>query len=164
VRPHAAEVIAGLLALFAWGAALTAHPIIIARTWRASPRVRPTWRLRELEVHWVAAYVAAAGLITWLLADGAGSGSGTTLARSASVFLLVIGSLQLVVQGVGLAAWLLTRVKTPGWYRAFLLIGAVLFYYVTIPLLLVFGIVDMAVHPRRRAAMSGNLPPRGSGS
>jgi hypothetical protein len=150
-----AELLAGFLAAFAWGAALTAHPIVVGRTWRDSTRVRPPWRVRELEVHFAAAYLLAAGLGAWLLAPG--DSTAELYVRSAGVFAGTLGTLLLMTQGAGLLAWLLTRRPTPGWYRAFLVIGAVLFTPVAFALLFLSGVLDMALHPRRRAA----APPAG---
>jgi hypothetical protein len=156
VDERALELIAAFLGAFVFGAALTAHPIVISRTWRVAPRVRPPWRLRELEVHWSAAYLVAGAIGAWLLAPG--ESVGEQVARFAGVFAGTIGALLIVAQGMGLLVWLLTRRPTPGWYRAFLILSAILFWPVAVLLLFLLGVLDMAVHPRRRVAAA---PPTG---
>jgi hypothetical protein len=163
VDDHGAELLGLLLAIFAFGAAGTAHPVTMARARRTGASIRPRWRLRELEVHWSAAYLLAAGLVAYMLSthvDGAvGAAARGTAAGAAS-----LGALLVLAQGVGFVSWLLTRGRTPGWYRVFLLVSALLALPITFTVLFGLGVLDMAWHPRRRARASGSLPGRGSGS
>jgi hypothetical protein len=163
VDRHGAELLGVLLAIFAFGAAGTAHPITTARARRTGAPVRPRWRLRELEVHWSAAYLLAAGLIAYMLAAYLG-GDVRAAVRGVAVGAGSLGALLVFAQGTGFAAWLLTRGRTPGWYRVFLLVSALLALPITMTVLFGLGVLDMAWHPRRRARASGSLPGRGSGS
>ncbi len=163
VEDRGPELLAALVAVFAFGAAATAHLIVLVSARTYSDRVRRRWRLRELEFHWSAAYVLAAGLVAFLLA-GDGDGVATVTVRSVGVGLAVLGALAMASQGIGLVAWMFTRGSSPTWYRFVLVVFAMLVLPVTLTLLFFFGVLDMALHPRRRAAKSGNVPGRGSGS
>ncbi len=151
VGDHAPELLAALLAITAFGAAGTAHLVVLARARRVSDRVRRSWRLRELELHWSAAYVLAAGLVLFMLAGDGGS-TPIVLARSVGVGLALLGALAVVSQGIGLVAWMFTRGGSPTWYRVLLLVFALFVLPVTLTLLFFVGVLDMALHPRRRAA------------
>lgn len=156
VEDHAPELLAALLAIAAFGAAGTAHLVVLARGRRVSKRVRRSWRLRELELHWSAAYVLAAGLVMFMLAgDGNGGGAGgdvLVVVRSVGVGLATLGALAVVSQGIGLVAWMFSRGGSPTWYRVLLLAFALFVLPVTMALLFFVGVLDMALHPRRRAA------------
>ncbi|MCW2924496.1 MAG: hypothetical protein JWM98_1900 [Thermoleophilia bacterium] len=149
-------------ATVAVGAAVTTHPVVLARARRRSSRVRPPFRLRELEVHWSAAYLVAAGIVAWLATDG--DPEALEWVRAVGIGLGTLGALLLSTQGVGLLAWLLTRRRVPGWYRVFLVFAAFVAMPFVPPLLFGLGVLDQALHPRRRALASATLPDRGSGS
>lgn len=162
VRSHAPELLAGALALLAFGAAATAHLVVLVRARRSIVRIRPGWRVRDLEVHWSAAFLVAAGAIAWTATRGAG-GAGFDVVRAAAVGVGTLGGLLVVTQGFGLAAWLLTRGSAPRWYRGFLFVVALFVIPITLLALFVLGVLDMALHPRRRGADSGSVAGRGSG-
>lgn len=163
VDDHAPELLAAFIALFAFASAATAHLVVLARGRRVSDRVRRSWRLRELEFHWSAAYLLAAGLVAFMLA-GSGDSNVPSTVRSIGVGLATLGAVAVVAQGVGLVAWMFTRGGSPTWYRVALIVFALFVLPVTLTLLFFVGVLDMALHPRRRAAKSGNVPRRGSGS
>jgi hypothetical protein len=149
VDRRAVELFAGVAAIFAFGAAATAHLIVLARGRLVSDRVRPSWRLEQLELHWSFAYVLAAGLVGWMLAvelDGTVAGA----ARAASVALIALGGCAIVAQGLGLITWTTARGRRPMLVRGLTFVAFLLAWPVVAGMLFVFGVVDMAVHPRRR--------------
>jgi hypothetical protein len=150
IGDHGPELLAALIAIFAFGSAATAHLVVLARGRRVSERVRRSWRLRELEFHWSAAYVLALGLVSFMVAGDGGS-TLAVAARSIGVGLGTLGVLVVVSQGIGLVAWMFTRGGAPTWYRVALLVFALFVLPVTLTLLFFVGVLDMAVHPRRRA-------------
>jgi hypothetical protein len=148
---HAPEVLAAFLAVFAFGAAATAHLVVLARARRVSDRVRRSWRLRELELHWASAYVLAAGLVAVMVA-GDGAGSAVVALRAVGIGLSTLGALAVFSQGIGLVAWVFSRGGSPTWYRVALGLFALFVLPVTIALVFTLGVLDLALHPRRRAA------------
>ncbi len=150
VDDHAPELLAALVAIFAFGSAATAHLVVLTRGRRSSERVRRSWRLRELEFHWSAAYVLAAGLVAFMLA-GSGDSTVAITVRSIGVGLATLGALAVLSQGIGLVAWMFSRGGAPTWYRVALLVFALFVLPVTLTLLFFVGVLDMALHPRRRA-------------
>ncbi len=149
-RDHAPELLAAFVAIMAFGGAGTAHLVVLARARRYSDRVRRSWRLRELELHWSAAYALAIGLVAWMLAGDGGSNLAVAV-RSAGVLFGTLGALMVVSQGVGLVAWLFTRGGSPTWYRVVLCVFALFVLPVTLTLVFLVGVLDLALHPRRRA-------------
>lgn len=151
VEEHGVELLGALAAAFAFGAATTAHLVVLWRARRSGLAVRPPWRLRELEVHWGAAYLVAAGLAAWLLADLVG-GPGDAWLRAAALAVGGVGAQLVVAQGLGLATWSLTRGRRPAWY--WVMLGFVVLLTLTfVPVaLFALGVLDLALHPRRRAA------------
>ena len=150
IDDHSAELAGGFAALFAFSAAATAHLVVLLRARRVSDRVRRSWRLRELELHWSFAYVLAAGLVAFMLA-GEGSGTATVALRSVGVGLATLGGLAVLAQGVGLVAWVFARGRSPVWYRVVLTIFALFVLPVTFTVIFFLGVLDLAIHPRRRA-------------
>jgi hypothetical protein len=149
VERRAAELFAAIAAIFAFGAAATAHLVVLARGRLVSDRVRPSWRLEQLELHWSFAYVLATGLVGWMLAvelDGAAA----VAARAASVVLIALGGSAIVAQGLGLITWTTARGRRPMLVRGLTFLAFLLAWPVVAGMLFVFGVVDMAVHPRRR--------------
>lgn len=163
VERHPLDIIAAFAALVAVGCAGTAHPIIVGRARRIGGRVRPMWRLRDLEMHWASAYLLAAGLAGWTLATTLPSSTAADAGRVVSVFVGTIGGMLVLAQGIGLATWLLVRGRTPGWYRVLLVVAALFVLPFTALVLLGLGMIDLARSPRRRAAESGSVRGRGSG-
>ncbi|MCW2926143.1 MAG: hypothetical protein JWM86_111 [Thermoleophilia bacterium] len=164
VDDHGLELLAALLAATAWASALTAHLIVSARQRRRFPdAARPGWRLRELEVHWSATYLLVLGLVA-LMVRSAVTGPADDIALAAGVGLSTLGVLLVLEQGVGLAAWLLARRPVPRWYRVGLVVAALVAASITIVVVFVLGVLDLAAHPRRRALASGSVSGRGSGS
>lgn len=164
VDDHGTELAAGLAALFAWGGALTAHLAVLARHRRQpGAHARPAWRLRELEVHWSAAYVLMLGLVA-LMARELATGVLDQVLLATGVGASTLGALLVLTQGVGLAAWIFTRRPTPRWYRVLLVLIALVASSVTIACLALLGMIDLAARPRRRVGASASVPGRGSGS
>jgi hypothetical protein len=153
VDDYAAELLAGLLAAFAFGAAATAHLIVLVRARRISDRIRPRWPLAQLELHWAFAYVLAAGLGAWLLA-GSGDSVVSVAGRSLGVAAATIGALAVVSQGLGMSAWMLASRPRPIWFKVLLVAAFVLATPFVLVMLFVIGVLDLAVHPRRRAMAS----------
>lgn len=163
VTDHLSELLGGLVAIIVFGAATTAHMVVLARGRRSSDRVRRSWRLRELELHWSMAYVLALGLVLMMVAGDTG-GLAAAITRGFGVGCAVLAALAITTQGIGLVAWMFSRGGAPTWYRVALAAFALFVLPVTLTLLFFLGVLDMAIHSRRRAAKSGNLPGRGSGS
>lgn len=159
VDDHAAELFAALAALFVFGAAATAHLVVLGRARLVSGRVRPSTSIERLELHWTFAYVLTCGLVLWLLADPM-AGDAATATRSAGAALMGLGGLAVVAQGIGLAWWITARGRRAGLVRTMLVIGALVASPVIAAFLLVLGIVDLAFHPRRRA-LDARPDPRG---
>jgi hypothetical protein len=146
------ELLAAFLAIFAFGAAGTAHLVVLVRAGPTNDRVRPRWPLASLELHWSFTYALAVGLIGWMvLQELDADGLAASIARAGSVALAVLGALALVAQGLGLAAWNWSRVRRPIWYRVLVVLAALLATPIAIGVLFCLGIVDQALHPRRRA-------------
>lgn len=145
------ELVGALVAAFAFGAAATAHLFVLWAARRGDVPVRPRRRLRELEVHWSAAYLVALGLAAWLVADLAGDPWAAWL-RAAALVVGGVGAQLVMAQGLGLATWSLTRGRRPAWY--WLMLGLVVLLTLTvIPVaLFALGVLDLALHPRRRVA------------
>lgn len=162
VDDHGAALLAALVSLFAFGAAATAHPIVLSRARRSAngSRIRPSWRLRELEVHWSAAYVLAAGLLMTMAAPDDGMAGAAV--EAAGIGASALGGLLVILQGVGLGAWLLLR--TPRWYRWFVAVASLFVLPAVFVVTFLFGVVDLAFHPRRRFGDPAIVAGRGSGS
>ncbi|MCZ4495902.1 MAG: hypothetical protein JWM25_485, partial [Thermoleophilia bacterium] len=160
VLQHIALLYAAGLALFALGGAATTHLAVLWRARRIGVATRPSRRIAELEVHYSAAYVAAAGLVLLLAAPD--SGAVGVLVESLGAGAAVLGGSLLVGQGFGLATWLAARRKMRGWQRVVFIVVALLVPQVSLPLLASLGMVDIAVRPRRRS--SATLTGRGTGS
>jgi hypothetical protein len=83
---------------------------------------------------------------------GDGGGDALVLVRSVGVGLATLGALAVVSQGIGLVAWMFSRGGSPTWYRILLFVFALFVLPVTLTMLFFVGVLDMALHPRRRAA------------
>lgn len=150
VDRYATELLGVLLAVFAFGAASTAHLIVLARGRRVSDRVRPRWPVTQLELHWSFVYLLVMGLGVWLIA-GSGDSTAVVIARSIAAAAATIGSLAIVAQGFGLAAWILAARPRPFWFKAVLVLAFLLATPFMLVMLFVAGMLDLAFHPRRRA-------------
>ncbi len=153
------ELLAAFLAIFAFGAAGTAHLVVLVRAGATNDRVRPRWPLASLELHWSFTYALAAGLVGWMFLQQLDVGGlVASIARAGSVALATLGALALVAQGLGLAAWNWSRVPRPIWYRVLVVMVALLAMPIALGVLFCLGIVDQALHPRRRAVHTPSSP------
>ncbi len=150
IDDHAPALLGALAAVFAFGAAATAHLVVLGRARAHGIRIRPRYRLAQLELHWSWAYVAALGIVGWLIA----SGDDPVVVWLRAVFgaTAVLGVLAIIAQGAGMLAHVVAGARRPG-----LLTAAIVFFLlVASPVaaisLLVLGMLDMSLHPRRRAA------------
>ena len=153
---HAPSLLAFLAAIFVIGGAGTSHLLVTARARAVAKQgqgvdVRPGYRLRDLELHWSYAYVGVAGIALWMGADAA-SGQVAEWLLAGSVGLVSIAGFVLLAQGAGLLAWIFTRRKMPLWYKLLLVVMALLVLPGAVAMVALFGIIDMGIHPRRRAA------------
>jgi len=165
VDERAPELLAVVMALFAFGAAATAHLVVLMRARRTSTRIRRAWRIVDLEVHWSAAYLVALGIVAWLATqDATGGNTWLVGVRAVGVGIGTLGALLLLTQGLGLAAWVFARGRSSRWYRGAVVVLALLVVPVTLLVLFALGVLDMALHPRRKALESGSVPRRGSGN
>lgn len=157
VEQHPAAV-AGLLAAIAAVAMAASTHWFVGRL-AASHRlpVRRVPRLSAIEVHWVWSYIATAGIaLVALAATTAPLGPFTT---GLGVYLVTVGALVVAGEGLALAAWGITRPSTPGWYRVLVVLLALLYPEVALGALVALGMLELAVHTRRRR--SGTIHRRG---
>ncbi len=159
VEDFGVELLAAFVAIFAFGAAGTAHLVVLVRAGPTNDRVRPRWPLASLELHWSFTYALAAGLVGWMVLQELDAGGlVASIARAGSVALAVLGALALVAQGLGLAAWNWSRVRRPIWYRVLVVLAVLLATPLAVGVLFCLGIVDQALHPRRRAVHTPSSP------
>ena len=149
VDDHAPELLGLVVALFAFGAAATAHMVVLARARSTGIRVRPKFGLSRLEVHWSFAYVAAAGLGGWLLA--AGDEPAMTWLRALAGAVALVGACAIVAQGCGMLAAVVAGARRRGLLTATIIVVLLVASPVAAISLLVLGMLDMWLHPRRRA-------------
>ncbi len=157
IDDHAASLLAVLAAIVALGAAATTHLIVLGRSRRRGERVRPRWRLAQLEVHWSAAYVAAAGFVTLLVVKQTSDGG--EVVEAVAYGAVTLGLLAVSAQGFGFATWLIQRAPRPTtmWVLVvILIIGA---SPVATAICVTLGMLDMSTHPRRRALTTRSTPP-----
>jgi hypothetical protein len=150
VDDHPLELTAAALAIFLLCAAGTTHLALLWRSRRAGLRARGLRPLRELEVHWSAAYVAAAGV--FVLLAGPAAGSSEDLVRAIGIGLATLGAGLMAAQGIGLAAWSLDRRAARRGTRIVLVLICFVLPQISVPVLVALGMTDMAARPRRRAA------------
>jgi hypothetical protein len=150
VGSRASELAAALAAVFAFGAAATAHLVVLARSRKVSDSVRPAWRLEQLEVHWSFAYVLTAGLVCWMLALEMSGDAGLAM-RLVAVALGTLGALAVVSQGTGLVTWITQRGRRPSLVQAIIVVGLLVASPIVLGFLFLMGLLDLAIHPRRRA-------------
>ncbi|MCW2973354.1 MAG: hypothetical protein JWN72_1627 [Thermoleophilia bacterium] len=157
VRDHVHLAVGVAAALIAFGGAWTSHATTLWRLRRSRVPTRPKRPLRELEVHWSAGYVTAAGLLLVLFLSEVG-GDVAQWGRALGIACVTFGAQLIAAQGSGLLAFTLRGLR--GWRRVVLIVCAVFALRYVLVLLLFLGVVDLALHPRRR--VSGSLTGRGS--
>lgn len=161
-RDEAPALLAFLAAIFAVGAAGTSHLLVVARARAVAKQgreieTRPAWKLRDLELHWSFAYFGVAAVMAWFAADAA-SGALADWLLATAVGLGTVTALVLFAQGAGLLAWVFTRRRMPLWYRLLLVVVALLVLPAAMALVTGCGLLDMGLHPRRRAAAKAAAP------
>lgn len=158
---HAPSLLAALAAFLVATSAGIAHTVVLGRGRALAAATRRPRPLRELEFHWSVAYVLAIGLVLVMSADAVGaSAAASEWIRAGGVGLATVGGLLVFLQGVGLTAWLLRRRPLPRWYRVILVIALLTILPAFTLCVFAFGVLDLAIHPRRR---SDSLPGRSPG-
>ena len=126
---------------------------MLLRLRSSAPDPRHPTKLVDLEVHWISAYVAAAGIAGWMLAERFAPSD--SWFHAVSVGAATIGFLLIAVQGAGGVSWFALRVfRSDAAMVVVLLISVIFFWYG----LIAFGIVDMALRTRRRVPPATPAP------
>jgi uncharacterized protein YybS (DUF2232 family) len=157
VQRHLHLGVAIVAALIVIGNAWTSHQVSLWRLRSSGIRTRPKRRIRDFEVHWSVAYLTAFGLVL-ALALRHPTNDFTTWAQALGWATATFGVLLIAAQGFGLLFWVLQAVH--GWRLAVLIVSAIFGWLYVLVLMGALGVVDLALHPRRR--VSGSLGGRGS--
>lgn len=155
-RDHAPTMFALFMSFAAITGAWLAHVIVVTRNRALMQQrwvvpTRPAYRLRQLEFHWSWAYVAILGVAA-LIATHALSGDAHEWTLAAGTGITSVAGQVIMMHGTGMAAWLLTRRRIPGWYRVVLIVTTLFIWPFVIGGLLVLGALDMQFGFRRKAA------------